>query len=245
MNDNGIYDMGYKDNKRNLGTDNKDLGRGHGKNNRGNQNWTFRKINKDKERTFVSSLENIHGGKEERKSDRQPFVINRNQDKKNTDNNKTRDSDNQRTSSKSNFSKEKVSRTNSFHTRNMVDSDSDNRSVTHDSPNVNNLRPVMGKNGPNINDTNIRNDNSNIDDTNIPKNGCPPFTVKFSVLIAVILILALFILPCCLYKAKSLNVLSRRNKLAPSENHQSTISQISTGVLSWQPRGAMSEVYIL
>ena len=137
--------MGYKDNKRNLGTDNKDLGRGHGKNNRGNQNWTFRKINKDKERTFVSSLENIHDGKEEKKSDRQPFVINRIQDKDNTDNNKTQDSNNQvsqKTSSKSLLSKEKVSRTNSFHTRNVVDSDSDITSVTHDGPNVNNLRPV-------------------------------------------------------------------------------------------------------
>ena len=267
MNDDVIYGMGNrnhgknkKDNKRILGTDNKHYSGIHGRHNIQNKNRTYSKMSKEKERTFVKNSETIHEKKEDDKSNRLPLVNgkhnNSDQDKDNKNNTRAQDNDknrihnrnnkvSQKTSSKSLLSKEKVSRTNSFHTRNVVDSDSDITSVTHDGPNVNNLRPVMEKNGPNINDTNIRNDNSNIDDTNIPKNGRPPFTVKFSVLVAVILILALFILPCCLYKAKSLNMLSRRNKLASSENCQSTISQISTGVLSWQPREAMSEVYVL
>ena len=209
--------------------------------------------------SFVKNSETVHGTKEENKSNHQPFVNgkhnNSDQDKDNkdntmvhyNDNTRTHNSDNQagqRTSSKSLFSKENWFYTIKIGSANSKP-DSDNTSVTHNGPNVNNLRPVIEKNGPNVNDTHIRNDEPNIDDTNIRKNGRPPFTVEFSVLIAVILILALFILPCCLYKAKIVHAMSRRNKLSPSQTHQSTISQISTGVLSWQPRGAMSEVHVL
>jgi len=204
------------------------------------------------------------GRKEENKSNRRRLVNgkrnNSDQDKDSkdnamvqyNDNTRTHNSDNQagqRTSSKSPFIKEKVSRPNWFQTRKIGSanskSNSDNTRVTHNGPTVNNLIPVIEKNEPNFNDTHIRNDEPNIDDTNIRKNGRPPYTVEFSVLIAVILILALFILPCCLYKAKIVHAMSRRDKLAPSQTYQSTISQISTGVPSWQPREAMSEVYVL
>ena len=101
---------------------------------------------------------------------------------------------------------------------------------------------VIEKTGPNSDDTNIRNDKPNID----IKNGSPPFTVEFSVLISIILVLALFILPCCIYKAKSLHVLSIRNKLTPSQTDQPTISRISTTSPSWQPGEAIRrEVWVL
>ena len=194
------------------------------------------------------------------------------QDENTNDNNMTRNNDNQgsqRTSAKSLFSKEdKLSRKNSFRTRknifvgishekeNMLQmhtglgvknestikqnyfAKGENPSVT----NVKSLRPVIEKNGPNSDETNIRNDKPNID----IKNGSPPFTVEFSVLISIILVLALFILPCCIYKAKSLHVLSIRNKLTPSQTDQPTISQISTTSPSWQPGEAIRrEVWVL
>merc|ERR1712032_111588 len=251
-----------KDTKRKLGTDNKHYSGVHGRHNIQNKNRTYSKICKDKERTFVKNSETIHEKKEDDKINRLPLVNGKHnhsdQEKDNKNNTRAQDNDknrihksnnevSQRTSSKSLFCKEKVSRTNLFHTRKIESVNSKPNSTTHNGPNLNSFRPVIEENEPNVNDTNMRNDKPNIDDTNIRKNGRPPFTVGFSVLIAVILILAFFILPCCIYKAKSLHVMNRRNKLSPFETHQSSISQISTGtgVLSWQPREAMSEVYIL
>ena len=97
----------------------------------------------------------------------------------------------------------------------------DDSSTHHDGPYVNGLRPKMKNDGPNI--TNIRNDRTNNDDTNTKKNE-PAFTIElFIVLVAIILLLALFVLPCCIYKAKSLHKLSK-NK--PTRNDR----QIMSGV---------------
>ena len=96
----------------------------------------------------------------------------------------------------------------------------DDSSTHHDGPYVNGLRPKMKNDGPNI--TNIRNNKTNNDDTNTKKNE-PAFTIELSVLVAIILLLALFVLPCFIYKAKSLHKLSK-NK--PTRNDRQTMSGV-------------------
>ena len=292
MNDNWIYsvdnnydnrnrDKDNEDSKNILGADNKDHSRVHGKTNKDNHNRTYYKMNKDKEGTFFTSLETVRGIKEDNnKSNGQPLVNNSNHDKDNKDNTRAQDKNNnsdnqvnQRTSSKSLFSKERATKTNSFQTRkigsifvgiphekknksfihtdlkmkenyfvnNKPESDNPSVTVSNDGPKVKSLGTVIGKNRPKINDTNKTNDKPNIDETNILKNE-PPLTVEISVLISIILILALFILPFCIYKAKSLHVLRIKNKLAPK---QTTISQTSTAVPSGQPREDWREVCVL